>query len=298
MTASIPATEGFIPFRGHRTWYRSVGGPGAPGTLPLLCLHGGPGGTHDYLEPLEALSAGGRRVIVYDQLGCGNSDQPHDPSLWTIDLFLDELVTLRRELGLERLHLLGQSWGGMLAMEYMLRQPAGVASLVLSNSLSSTAQWEAEANRLRAELPPEVQAALDRHEVAGTTGDAEYIEAMLVYYRRHFCRADPWPECVTRSLEKLMQNPEVYNTMWGPSEFHPTGTLKTWDITGRLGDIRVPTLILSGGYDESTPLINETLQRGIPGSRWVLFEQCAHNSHVEETARYLQVVEEFLAENE
>ena len=123
---ALGAREGTIDFRGYRVWYAIIGEKEEPsGKLPLLCLHGGPGACHDYLEALAAMAKGGRRVIFYDRLGCGNSDQPDNPSLWTVPLFVEEVGVVRRELGLDRLHLLGQSWGGMLAMEYALTQPVG-----------------------------------------------------------------------------------------------------------------------------------------------------------------------------
>ena len=141
MEKATPIKEGFIPFRGYNTWYRMVGDQDAAGKLPLLCLHGGPGATHDYLEPLEAMTTSGRRVILYDQLGAGNSDHPHDPSMWTVALFVEELSGIRRALGLENVHILGQSWGGMLAMEYALTQPAGLASVTIADSPASMLQW-------------------------------------------------------------------------------------------------------------------------------------------------------------
>ena len=288
------STEGFIPFRGYRTWYRIVGNGEEPGKLPLLVLHGGPGASHDYLEPLEAMANTGRRVIFYDQLGGGNSDHPHNPSMWTVALFVEELGVVRKALALDHLHLLGQSWGGMLGMEYALTQPSGLASLTVADSPASMIQWVSEANRLRAQLPPEVQQTLLHHEQNGTTDSREYQDAMLVYYRRHVCRLDSWPDCVTRTFEKLAQYPEVYNTMNGPSEFHVIGTLKTWDITNRLHEIKVPTLLLSGRYDEATPIIVEPIQRSIPGSEWIIFENSSHMPHVEETELYLQVLDRFL----
>ena len=294
MNAEIRATEGFVSFQGYKVWYRIVGDRENSGKLPLLCLHGGPGAPHDYLEPLEAMAATGRRVIFYDQLGCGNSDQPHDQSMWTVGLFVEEVGVVRRALGLERVHILGQSWGGMLAMEYALTQPSGLASLVVADSPASMSQWVSEANRLRAELPPEVQQTLLKHEAAGTVDSPEYQEAMLVFYRRHVCRLDPWPASVNRAFEKLGQNPEVYRTMNGPSEFHVIGTLKEWNIVSRLGEIRVPALVIGGRYDEATPAITETVHRGIPGSEWVIFENSSHLPHVEETERYLQVLGQFL----
>src|SRR5438094_297013 len=140
MPYDVPAVEGTVKFRGYDVWYRIVGQAEQSGKLPLLCLHGGPGVPHDYLEPLEALAGNGRRVIFYDQLGCGNSDQPHDPDLWTVALFVEELGVVREQLGLARTHLLGQSWGGMLAMQYMLTQPAGIASLTVASSPASMLQ--------------------------------------------------------------------------------------------------------------------------------------------------------------
>ncbi|MDQ3547814.1 MAG: proline iminopeptidase-family hydrolase, partial [Chloroflexota bacterium] len=152
--------EGSIPFRGYQTWYRIVGEQAAPEMLPLLCLHGGPGAPSYYLEPLAAMAATGRQVIFYDQLGCGRSDQPSDPSMWTVVLFVDELRTVRDVLGLDRVHILGQSWGGMLLLEYALTQPAGVASLTLASTTSSIPAWISEANRLLTELPADVQETL------------------------------------------------------------------------------------------------------------------------------------------
>ncbi len=295
MPSTTPASEGFVPFREFRVWYRIVGevDQPAPSSFPLLVLHGGPGATHDYLEPLAALSRSGRAVVFYDQLGSGNSDQPDDPTLWNIDLFLDEVATVRRELGLERVHLLGQSWGGMLALSYALMQPVGLLSLVVADSTASLPLHAAEVNKLREQLPPEVQEVLNHHEEAGTTDDPAYEEATMAFYAHHICRLDPWPEYLLEALERINLN--VYQTMWGVNEFHITGNLKKWDITPRLGEIRVPTLLLSGRYDEFTPAEQEVLRDGIPGSEWVLFEESAHLPHVEETERFLEVLEGFLS---
>ena len=290
----ISLREGRLPFRGFTDWYGIAGDTAAPGKFPVLVLHGGPGAAHDYLEPIAALAATDRPVIFYDQLGCGLSDHPHNPALWEVPLFVEEVGAVRRALGLDRLHILGQSWGGMLGMEYALTRPAGLESLIVANSPASMTQWVSEANRLRAELPPDVQARLNQHEEAGTTESADYQDAVLAFYQRHVCRVDPFPDCVQRSFAQIDADPEVYHTMNGPSEFHVVGRLKTWDIISRLGEITVPTLVLSGRYDEATPLIAETVQRGIPDAEWVLFEKSSHMPHVEETARYLQVVDAFL----
>jgi len=137
---NVPIKEGFIPFRGYRTWYRTVGDREEPGKLPLICLHGGPGASWDYLEPLEAMAETGRRVIFYDQLGSGNSDEPHNPALYMVALYVDEINSVRNALGLEHVHILGQSWGGMLAMEYALKQPPGLTGLILADTGASMPQ--------------------------------------------------------------------------------------------------------------------------------------------------------------
>ena len=294
MSNQTRISEGTVEFHGYHTWYRIAGEKEDPGKYPLLCLHGGPGVPHDYLEALEAMADTGRRVIFYDQLGCGNSDQPHDPSMWTVDLFVEEVDAVRKALGLERVHLLGQSWGGMLAMQYMLTRPEGIISLIIASSPASMEQWVSEANRLREELPADVQQTLLKHEQAGTTADPAYQEAMLEFYRRHVCRLEPMPAGVQRAFDKLAQNPEVYYTMNGPSEFHVIGLIRDFNVIDRLGEIRVPTLVTSGRYDEATPLVAGTVQRGIPGSEWVVFENSAHLAHAEEPERYLQVLTDFM----
>jgi L-proline amide hydrolase len=292
MAETLSVSEGTIPYAGGHTWYRVVGDGEKPGALPLLLLHGGPGGAHDYLESMQELARTGRRVIFYDQLGCGRSPYPSDPGKWTVELFVQEVDAVRTALGLDRIHLLGQSWGGMLGMEYALIQPSGLDSLVICDSPSSIPLWVSEANRLRSLLPAEVNETLLRHEAAGTTDSPEYLDACDVFYDRHVCRVRPYPDYVQRSFDQMPN--EVYMIMNGPSEFHSIGTLKDWDVTPRLGEIGVPTLVISGQHDEATPLIARTVQQGIPGAEWVLFEDSSHMPHVEETERFLQVVGEWL----
>jgi len=241
----------------------------------------------------------GRRVIFYDQLGCGRSSiLESKPEMWTIQLYVDELNALRRALGLDRIHLLGQSWGGMLGMEYALTQPRGLESLTVASSPASMIQWVEEANRLRADLPPDVQQTLLHHENAGTVESPEYKAATDVFYERHVCRVSPQPEYVRRTFAAIDRNPEVYHTMNGPTEFHVLGTLKNWDIIHRLSEIRVPTLVTSGRHDEATPLIAKTVHDGIPGSRWIIFDESSHMAHAEEPERYMQVLDGFLTEVE
>jgi len=288
-------TEGHIAYAGGETWYRIVGDGEEPGKLPLLTLHGGPGALHDYLEPLGELAATGRRVIFYDQIGCGKSWTEEKPAdFWTVELFVREVQAVRDALGLDRVHLFGSSWGGMLAMEYALTKPSGVASLVLSSSPASLPQWEAETGRLRRELPADVQAVLDEHEAAGTLDSPEYEAASMEFYKRHVCRVDPLPDFVLRTFAGLAEHPDVYMEMQGPNEFVITGTLKQWDITDRLGEIGLPTLITAGAYDEFTPPQAEALQAGIAGSELVTFENASHMQFVEEPERYRALVAGFL----
>jgi proline-specific peptidase len=280
--------EGIIGVDGYQVWYRRVG----RGGIPLLLLHGGPGAGHDYLEPLEALAVD-RQTVFYDQLGCGRSDQPDDPSLWRMERFVAEIDTVRRALNLEQIHLLGQSWGGWLAIEYMLTHPPGVVSLVLASTSASILQFVAEAARLKAALPPAVSHLMQRYEAAGDFHHADYKAAVQEFYKRHLCRLDPWPEPLKRTARNLTGN-AVYETMGGPNEFIMICNLKDWDRIDRLGEITVPTLITVGRYDEITPTCAETMRRLIPNAQMQIFEQSSHTAHLEETARYLQVVADFL----
>jgi L-proline amide hydrolase len=288
--------EGRMHWNGHETWYRVVGEPDSPKTPVVIC-HGGPGAAHDYTEPIAELNKFGRACVLYDQLGCGKSEHlPDVPAdFWTPQLFKDELVALTEQLGIAGRHaVVGQSWGGMLAMEYALDHPAGLKGMVVADSPASIGLWVSEANRLRADLPPAVQETLTRHEEAGTTDSPEYEAAVRVFYDRHLCRV-PWPDCVQRSFDSIAADPTVYHTMNGPSEFYVIGSLKTWDITARLHEIATPTLLVSGRHDEATPLIVGEIHERIPGAQWTLFENSSHMPHVEEPEAFLDAVERFLA---
>jgi proline-specific peptidase len=289
----VRAVEGRIPFRGYETWFRDVG---PERDIPLLCLHGGPGSTHHYFEPLEALADDGRRVVLYDQLGCGNSDRPDDPDLWTVELFVDEVGAVREALGLQRIHLLGTSWGSMLGIEYALTNPAGLVSLTLNSPPTSSATWTAEAIRLRDGLPEAVRRVLAEHEAAGTTSDPAYEAAEEEFWRRHICRVDPMPDFVRKG--RAAKSRTVYTILWGVSEWNPNGRLRDWDVRDRLHEITVPTLITSGLYDECTPMLAEQAQAGIPGSERVLFEESSHMAFVEEPERFRGVLTDFLGRAE
>ena len=334
------STQGFVDFRGGRTWYRITGDLDRPQT-PLLCLHGGPGGTSDLFAPLDELATTGRSVVVYDQLGSGRSERRTDPSLWTIETYLDELATVRAQLGLDHVHLLGHSWGGMLALEYLLTKPAGVRSLILASTLASTQMWCDEAERLRSAMPAYLVAAMRRcegslrpHEpnrdkatknlddaaigkraammakvMPLAMSDAAGRVASLMSYvpplrkfayeilggqfgKRHGSRADPLPTELLKIFAGM--NREIYQHMWGPSEFRATGTLLGWDVSSRLHEIDVPTLITAGRYDESTPAVNDVLEKGIAGAERVTFENSAHCAPVEEPQAFRDAVASFI----
>lgn len=281
--------EGHIDVPGGQVWYKVVG---SGESVPLLTLHGGPGGGHDYLEPLNAL-ASERPIVFFDQLGCGKSDTPDDVSLWRIDRFVDEVTAVRDALGLDRIHLLGHSWGGWLAIEYMLGAPSGVVSLTLASTSASIPQFVHEAGTLISELPREMAETMRRLEAKGDFENPEFEAGMMEFYKRQLCRLDPWPDPIMRSLENLDGN-IVYETMNGPTEFTVIGNMKDWNRIEKLSEIVAPTLITCGRYDELTPACSRTLRQGIMNSRMHVFERSAHMAHLEETESYLQILSEFL----
>jgi L-proline amide hydrolase len=295
-TIVATTTEGYAGFGDYRTWYRITGDLGA-GKPPLVVIHGGPGCTHDYVDSFKDLAGTGRAVIHYDQIGNGRSTHLPDKGadFWTVDFFLGELDNLIDTLGIrDTYHVLGQSWGGMLGAEFAVRRPAGLKGLVIANSPASMELWVSEANRLRDLLPAEVQATLLRHEADGTTDAAEYKKAVEVFYARHVCRVVPMPDEVARTFKAIEDDPTVYHTMNGPSEFHVIGTLKTWSIIDRLDRIAVPTLLVSGRHDEATEACVKPFAEKIPDVRWTIFENSSHMPHVEEKDACLRAVAGFL----
>ena len=289
--AGLPREEGFVDVTGGRVWYARLGEGDA---LPILLLHGGPGGAAYYLEPLAERLAASRPAIVYDQLGCGRSDQPDDASLWTVDRFCEEVDQVRAALGLDRCHLLGQSWGGWLAIDYMAREPSGIERLVLASTSASIPEFVAGARRLIEAMPEPHRSTLIELAARGAYDDPDYLAAVEEFYRRHLCRLDPWPEALERSSACIDGNP-VYLFMNGPTEFDVIGTLRDWDRTADLGRIRVPTLVTVGRHDEIPPSCAETIARGIPDARVRVFEASAHVAHLEEPDAYTAAVAEFLA---
>ena len=240
--------------------------------FPLLCLHGGPGSTHHYFAPLQRL-ADERPVVLYDQLGCGESERPASVD-WNLGLFLEELDAVRDALDLERVHLLGTSWGGMLALEHALARQQTLASLILSSTLASAAEWETEVKRLRDAISLDDEAAVLRE-----------LDA------RHVYRGEERPEL--QAMRAGLGKP-AYQAMWGPNEWSVVGSLRGWDVRARLNEIRIPTLVLRGKYDLSTPAIAKTLLDGIPQATNVVFDQSSHMPVLEQTEDYLKEIRAFL----
>ncbi len=288
----LQAGEGYVEVPGGRIWYRIAGG----GTrTPLVLLHGGPGAPSYYLNPLAAL-ADERPVIFYDQLGAGRSDKPTDITLWRVERFVEELTRLRTALRLDQVHLLGHSWGTMLAADYMLTKPAGVRSLILASPALSISRWLKDAATLKKTLPESVQAVIAKHESAGTFDSPEYQAAVTEYYKLYFCRRDPWPDDVNRTFSELSSS--VYGTMWGPSEFTATGLLRTYERAERLKELNLPVLLTAGRYDEATPSTTEYYQSLIPRAKLKIFEKSAHLTMQDEPDAYVQAVRDFLREVE
>jgi proline-specific peptidase len=212
---------------------------------------------------------------------------------WTVERFVDEVDRVRNALGLDRLVVLGSSWGGSVAASYAIRQPPGLAGLVLASPLISTERWIADNTEYREQLPDETQKILDEHEAAGTTGSPEYQQAVMEFYTRHLNRMDPWPDELNRAFE--LANFDLYVTMWGNTEFNATGTLEDFDVSGDLGRIEAPTLMICGEYDEATPAACRDFAAKIPNARVEIVEDASHTSHLEQRDAFMAKLREFLA---
>lgn len=290
--SELRSDEGTIAVPGGRVWYRSFGDGDRP---PLLVVHGGPGFTHNYLRPLAQL-ADERRVVFWDQLGCGRSEQPSDESLWTMERSLAEVDAVRAALGLDRHHLFGNSWGGMLVQQYVLDRRPELVSLVVSNSLASMPRLAKDTARLKAQLPAEVVETIDWHEERGYFACPEYQGAIALWYQRYICRMRPWPAGLEECWAGVGM--EIYQTMVGPSDFTLTGNLREWDIFDRLHEIAVPTLFVAGRYDECTPEHMTAMHERVPGSELALFENSAHMPFFEEPEAFFATMRSFLARSE
>ena len=280
--------SGFVNVMGYELFYRSFGS----GDNVLLCLHGGPGVPHYYLLPLAKLANDNLRVVLYDQLGVGRSEKPEDTSLFNIERGADEVEGVRNALGLGKIYLLGSSYGGALALQYALKYQQHIKKLIIASGLASVSETVAEMTRLKTLLPKEVQEVMKKYEEKWAFLHPEYVKAVELYYHNFLCRLPEWPEEVIRTVNEL--SVPVYFTQNGPNEFTIIGTWKGWDITARLPEIKVPTLVTVGRYDEITPKVAETIHHGISGSVLKVFENSAHLAMWDEEEEYLRTVREFI----
>jgi proline iminopeptidase len=287
-----PEETGWVSVEGGRIWYRLNGRKHLDrGKTPLLCLHGGPGCSHDYLVPLTLL-AERRPVILYDQLDCGRSDRPGNRAHWTVDHFVAEIDGVRAQLGLKDVAVFGSSCGGTWVGSYAVRRPAGLRAAILASPFLSASIYMRDAARLRAALPPAIRDALTLHEDAGTTASAEYQQAVTYWHEQFICRTLPWPPCVQRMVE--LWNADLYGYMWGPSEAKCTGTLKSFDLRDELSQIAVPSWYVCGEFDEITPESVTEFARLTPGSRLDIIAGASHMPHIERQAEFMALAHAFL----
>jgi proline-specific peptidase len=287
---AVTAGDGRLAVEGGTLFYRVMGrGDG----VPLVLLHGGPGYTSHYLEPLARALGDDRPVVVYDQLGSGRSDRVTDTSLLQIDRFVRELDSLRRALDLDRIHLYGHSWGTMLALEYLATKPAGIVSVTLASPVITTASWALDGQALLKTMPDSIQRVVAAHEAAGTTSSPEYQEASFAFMVRYvFGMKPPFPPEVDSAIAGY--SPLVYETMWGPSEFSPTGNLKHFDRSALLKELRMPVLFTAGRHDEARPETIRRFARDVPGVEVRIFENSAHMTMVTERDAYAATLRTFL----
>jgi proline iminopeptidase len=285
-----PERDGYSTIHGYRFYWKIVGEPGPAGTV--VTLHGGPGATHDYLLAFSDLARSGYRVVYYDQLGCGRSERAKSEAEYSLDRDVADLEEVRQDLGLDRFHLVGSSYGGLLAIAYALTYPEPLKTLISASGLADVPLTSREMQRLKRELPPPLPEVLERYEAKGEFQHPEYLAAVQEFYRRHLCRLPVWPAEVSYTLDHM--SPKKYGTMNGPNEFTITGTIRDINLTARLGEIRVPTLITAGRYDEVTPAVAESMHQGIRGSELVLFEESSHTAFWEERDLYRETLRSFL----
>lgn len=282
--------SGMLAVPGGNIFYE-ISNPDADG-IPLILIHGGPGSTSCKFGLLddEILD---RPVIRYDQLETGLSDRPGLREQWNIAHSVREIDAIREQLGLDRVHLLGWSWGGSVAAEYVLEgNREGLGAVVMSGPLLSTPVWVQDANALVATMPADLQATIRENEAAGTFDNPAYVAATDSFYARFMdpIGYDPVPEC-----EGVFGNSDVYNTMWGPTEFTATGTLLDYDRTDRLDEIDVPVLIVAGEYDEARPVTMEWFADMMPDARVEVIDGAGHAAPVERPGQVADLVEAFLA---
>jgi proline iminopeptidase len=279
----------YIEHQTGKTYYQKRGRKNASG-LPLVCLHGGPGGASQRMQPLFDL-ADERQVFLYDQVGGGKSSatgQRH----WTIPNFVRELATLVDAWGLEQFHLFGASWGTTLALEFILKHKRRVRSVTFQSPMFCTKDWENDANRLIRQLPAEQRKVIRYCHEIGATDAAVYKQAMQAYYARHVCRDKA-------TLKQMMagKNPngaKVYEHMWGPSEFKATGTLRNYDQVARLTNIKQPSLVICGEFDEAQPATGRRYAKQFPRGEFAEISGASHVILGEKPRVLVKTVREFL----
>ncbi|CAN7600888.1 proline iminopeptidase-family hydrolase [Rhizobium rhizogenes] len=275
---------------GHKVVAYSFGS----GAETVFCLNGGPGLPCDYLrEAHSCLVDHGYRVVAFDQLGTGASDRPTDPALWTIGRYVEETETVRKALGLGKVHMLGHSWGGWLAIDYALTYPENLQTLILEDTVADMPHLILELERLRAALGPETVAMMQKHEAQGTYEHPEYVAAVTILNYRHVCRLPGWPAPVRRSLDDWNMGP--YATMQGPNEFLYIGNLKDWNRIPDLPRMTVPTLITVGEHDELTPACALRMKLAIPNAELKVFANASHMPFYENPGDYYPALLDFLA---
>ncbi|KAI0024219.1 proline-specific peptidase [Xylariomycetidae sp. FL0641] len=304
-----PVTEGEVAFEAPqagkpcKTWYRVVGRTESR-VPPLLTVHGGPGACHEYLRPLVDLwDLYGIPVVFYDQIGSGRSthlrEKAGDADFWSFELFCREIDNLVDHLALRNgFSLFGHGWGGMLAATYACRSPRGLRKLVISSAAASVPLHEESRKRLRSQLPGDVQETLEEGECNGDYVSPKYENAVRVFHRRHHCRLERWPREVTSAHESMRDDPTVFLTLIGPSEFILVGSLDRWEGWRAAKNIRTETLLLNGRYDEVTETAMEPWFKTIPRVRWVTLENASHTGFYEDRDRYVRVCGNFLSSSD
>ena len=287
---------GTMQWKHGSTWYRVIGNLKSTMT-PAVVIHGGPGAPHNYvLGIVHLIAMTGRPVIVYDQIGCGQSTHLNDkPSeFWTVDLFKEELNLLLKELKISKKYILvGQSWGGILSFAHAVEKPKGLKGLVIANSLASVPKWLPEIERLVSELPSVHRKAVRKGLKDKNYTSPEFEAANDFFTLRHLVRV-PMTTDVAEAFSQLAVHPTVYAAMWGPVEFAPIGSLSTWDVEDQLKKINVPTLLINGKFDEVTPKTQRRLVKKIKGAEWVCLPYSSHLAWVEEPAAWISAVSDFL----
>ena len=284
--------QGFIEMPDGKVWYQIYG---SGDQIPLLVIHGGPGGRSCRLTPIKAISDE-RPVILYDQLGAGKSDRPEDTTLWHLPRFVDELDKLIDSLQLNRVHILGHSWGSSLAVEYFLtKKPEKVKSMILAGPLLSTDLWIEDANYLRAQLPDSIQKILNYHEKMGSIDSDEYLSATDYFYDKYLCRKQPIPKYVECDSGDF--NEVIYKQMWGPSEFYCSGNLLNYDRIDRLKEVKIPVLLLIGEYDEVRPETMKRIQQLFPNAQLEIINDAAHLTMVDQPEEFNRIIRKFINSN-